>query len=43
MMREMMAALADELPLFKRDGGFVRDGYDAALDESRRCATNRAR
>ena len=34
-MREMMAALADELPLFKRDGGFVREGYDAALDESR--------
>ena len=30
-----MAALADELPLFKRDGGFVRAGYDAALDESR--------
>ena len=35
VMREMMAALADELPLFKRDGGFVREGYDAALDESR--------
>ena len=28
-------ALADELPLFKRDGGFVRAGYDAALDEAR--------
>ena len=35
VMREMIAALADELPLFKRDGGFVREGYDAALDESR--------
>ena len=35
IMREMMAALADELPLFKRDGGFIREGYDAALDESR--------
>jgi DNA mismatch repair protein MutS len=35
IMREMMAALADELPLFKRDGGFIRAGYDAALDESR--------
>jgi DNA mismatch repair protein MutS len=34
-MREMMAKLADELPLFKRDGGFVRDGYEPALDESR--------
>jgi DNA mismatch repair protein MutS len=29
------AALADELPLLKRDGGFVRPGYDAALDEAR--------
>ena len=32
---ELAAALADELPLFKRDGGFVREGYDAALDEAR--------
>src|ERR1043165_6274964 len=31
----MMQALADELPLFKRDGGFSRAGYDASLDESR--------
>jgi DNA mismatch repair protein MutS len=29
------AALADELPAFKRDGGFIREGYDAALDEVR--------
>src|SRR4051812_32871242 len=29
LMRDMMAALADELPLFKRDGGFVRDGYES--------------
>ncbi|MGZ8300867.1 MAG: DNA mismatch repair protein MutS [Rhodoplanes sp.] len=29
------AALADELPSFKRDGGFVRAGYDRALDETR--------
>ena len=35
VMREMMAALADDLPLFKRDGGFVREGYDTALDEAR--------
>ncbi len=35
LMRESMAVLADELPLFKRDGGFVRDGYDGALDEAR--------
>jgi DNA mismatch repair protein MutS len=29
------AALADDLPYMKRDGGFVRGGYDAALDETR--------
>ncbi|MDI6025762.1 DNA mismatch repair protein MutS [Corticibacterium sp. UT-5YL-CI-8] len=28
-------ALADELPLLKRDGGFLREGYDAELDEMR--------
>ncbi len=28
-------ALADELPLLKRDGGFVRQGYHAELDEMR--------
>ena len=33
--RSLTAALADELPLFKRDGGFVRDGYERALDEAR--------
>jgi len=33
---ELAAALAAELPAFKRDGGFVREGYDAALDETRR-------
>ncbi len=32
---ELSAALADELPALKRDGGFVRDGYDAGLDETR--------
>jgi DNA mismatch repair protein MutS len=32
---ELSAALAAELPAFKRDGGFVREGYDAALDEMR--------
>src|SRR5579871_3014137 len=32
---ELGAALADELPAFKRDGGFVRSGYEAALDEAR--------
>lgn len=29
------AALDDELPLLKRDGGFVRTGYRADLDEAR--------
>jgi DNA mismatch repair protein MutS len=28
-------ALADELPAFKRDGGFIRAGYSTALDEVR--------
>ena len=32
---ELSAALGDELPLFKRDGGFVRADYDATLDEMR--------
>ncbi|HEY9215875.1 MAG TPA: DNA mismatch repair protein MutS, partial [Ancylobacter sp.] len=29
------AALADELPLYRRDGGFVRAGFDADLDTAR--------
>ncbi len=32
---ELAAALAPELPALKRDGGFVREGYDASLDETR--------
>ena len=32
---ELSAALAAELPAFKRDGGFVREGYDKILDETR--------
>jgi len=35
LAQEFARGLADELPLFKRDGGFVRAGYDAALDETR--------
>ncbi|WP_319774777.1 DNA mismatch repair protein MutS [Breoghania sp.] len=35
-LTDMLAsALADELPLLKRDGGFVREGYSAELDELR--------
>jgi DNA mismatch repair protein MutS len=33
--RELAAALADDLPFLKRDGGFVRQGYEPALDEAR--------
>jgi DNA mismatch repair protein MutS len=32
---ELAAALGEDLPLFKRDGGFVGPQYDAALDETR--------
>jgi DNA mismatch repair protein MutS len=32
---ELAGALADELPAFRRDGGFVRPGYGSALDEAR--------
>jgi DNA mismatch repair protein MutS len=32
---ELTSALADDLPHLKRDGGFVRAGYDSALDEAR--------
>ena len=33
--RDLEAVLADDLPLLKRDGGFVRPGAMAALDEAR--------
>ncbi|MBI5260491.1 MAG: DNA mismatch repair protein MutS [Bradyrhizobium sp.] len=32
---EFSRALAEQLPLIKRDGGFVRESYEAALDEAR--------
>ena len=32
---EFERALAEQLPLLKRDGGFVREGYEPALDEAR--------
>jgi DNA mismatch repair protein MutS len=32
---ELKRALAEELPAFRRDGGFVRAGYEPALDEAR--------
>src|SRR5690606_29261984 len=33
LREELDRALADELPLLKRDGGFIREGYSADLDE----------
>ena len=35
LSERLQAALADELPLNKRDGGFVRAGFDSGLDETR--------
>ena len=35
LARELARALDEHLPLMKRDGGFVRAHYDAALDETR--------
>jgi DNA mismatch repair protein MutS len=32
---KLKRALADELPAYRRDGGFVRAGYESALDEAR--------
>jgi DNA mismatch repair protein MutS len=36
LAREHDKALAEHLPLMKRDGGFVREGYEPALDEARK-------
>ena len=33
LVEKLQNALADELPLLARDGGFVKAGYSAALDE----------
>jgi DNA mismatch repair protein MutS len=35
IVRHLAAALADELPALKRDGGFIRAGLDETLDEAR--------
>ncbi|MCW6510348.1 DNA mismatch repair protein MutS [Lichenifustis flavocetrariae] len=35
LVEGLAAALADDLPLQKRDGGFVRRGYDPRLEETR--------
>ena len=36
LVAELDASLAEELPLLARDGGFIREGYSASLDEIRR-------
>jgi DNA mismatch repair protein MutS len=35
LAQEYARALAEQLPLIKRDGGFVREGYEQPLDEAR--------
>src|SRR3954462_7251013 len=35
LAREFERALAEQLPLIKRDGGFIRENYEPALDQSR--------
>jgi len=39
LRERLKAALADELPLLKRDGGFIRRGFNAELDELRSLKT----
>ncbi|ABE61503.1 DNA mismatch repair protein MutS [Nitrobacter hamburgensis X14] len=36
LARELGEALAENLPLMKRDGGFAREGYEPTLDEARK-------
>ena len=40
LVDELERALADELPLLARDGGFIREGYHPPLDEIRRVKNN---
>jgi DNA mismatch repair protein MutS len=35
LLNDLGAALCEALPLLTRDGGFIAEGYDAALDEHR--------
>lgn len=35
VLQLLQNALADDLPVLKRDGGFIRNGYDAELDKAR--------
>jgi DNA mismatch repair protein MutS len=36
LLRALDGALAEELPAFRRDGGFVRTGYSPDIDDARR-------
>jgi DNA mismatch repair protein MutS len=38
LLDELENALADECPVFATDGNFIREGYDAALDDLRELA-----
>ena len=40
LREDLSAALADELPVNRRDGGYVRDGYLPELDEARSLKTD---
>jgi DNA mismatch repair protein MutS len=43
LRQHLAGALSDELPLLKRDGGFVRSGHDDELDDLRALATESRR
>ncbi|MFL2770706.1 MAG: DNA mismatch repair protein MutS [Rhodospirillaceae bacterium] len=43
LVDHLRRALSDDLPLLARDGGFIRNGYDAALDELRELRDNSRR
>jgi len=40
---ELLAALSDDVPLMARDGGFIREGHRAELDELRELQTDSRR
>ena len=40
LRQELAEALKDDLPLLSRDGGFIREGYSAILDEFRNLQKN---
>jgi hypothetical protein len=42
MVQQLATILGDELPLLKRDGGFLRDGASPNSTRCGRCAISRA-